>query len=172
MIRARLLCLALVLLSPRPAKPDGGAVVFTAATHSLVFTVFISPSPVHAGQADLSLLLQRETDRTPILNAQITAVLVKPGTDPVETTLTHGAATDKLLYAASVNLPEAGTYQLTIKTRSAQVTGALNVLGEEAPLVAYWPYFAVVPLALVLTFMNRYLKARRQASAESDHRPA
>lgn len=163
MIRARALLLGFVLLCAVPAKPDGGAVVFTATAQSLVFTVFIAPSPVHSGQADLSLLLQRETDRAPILNAQVSATLMKQGLNAIEITLTHAAATDKLLYAASVNLPEAGQYQLTVRTRSAQVMGVLNVLTEEAPLVTYWPYFAIVPVILALTVLNRHLKARRAA---------
>src|SRR5579884_1996756 len=50
---------------------DGGTLIFTRQAGPFLVTLFGAPEPVRAGPADLSVLVQRASDRTPVLDAQV-----------------------------------------------------------------------------------------------------
>ena len=62
----------------------------------------------------------------------------------------HEQATNKLLYAAIMDLNTPGQYRAEIsvetKKENALVTGNLEVAGPEPPLLAHWPYFVALPM--------------------------
>jgi len=154
------------------AFADGGAVLLTKQAGPYLVTLFGSPSPLRAGRADLSVLVQNATDKTNVLDAKVAVHLTRRQTDTnsiVAVTLpaTHEAATNKMLYAASLNVPSAGDWQVRadIKARAgeASVGAAIRVLPPEPPIVTYWPYFLVIPVVVFLFALNQRLKRARSA---------
>lgn len=132
-------------------------------------TVFSEPVPVRAGAADLSVMIERASDQSTVLDAHVMVHLKKTEAGSIvelAAPATHGRATNKLLYAASVTLPSAGIWQMTVDVREkgdeASASGALNVLGKEPPLIEHWALFALVPLMILLFVLNQWLKRRRR----------
>jgi hypothetical protein len=144
---------------------DGGTLLFTRQDGSFVVTLFGAPEPIRAGTADMSVLVQRASDREPVLDAQVQLRLTRAGFDPLEVRLSHANATNKLLYAGSIQVPAAGVWKAEVsvyaKQGSARLSGELQVLTPQPPLIAYWPYFALVPLMIGLYALNQWLKRRR-----------
>jgi hypothetical protein len=148
---------------------DGGKVEFHKRAGNLDITLFCTPSPLRAGAADLSVMVQRVGDQAPVLDASVMIHLIKGNSKDITEIVapaTHTKATNKLLYAANLNVPAAGVWRVQLDVRQAgeeaMVTGEINVLTPEPPLLAYWSYFALVPLLVSLFIFNRWLKRRRR----------
>lgn len=81
---------------------------------------------------------------------------------------TRAQATNKLLYAASVPLEKAGKWNADVaiaaRGQSFYAQGEINVLSSEPRMIAYWPYFAALPVAVGLFFLNQRLKRTRRIS--------
>ena len=148
------------------ALADGGSVQFQRRTGALLVTLFTSPVPLHVGSADLSVLVQRVEDRSEVLNCGVMLWLSKAGESDIEVAATHEQATDKLLYAARVAVPVAGMWHVHAAIKAGadagDVSGDITVLPQEPPLLNYWPYFAIVPIAVALFILNQWLKAKRR----------
>ncbi len=132
-------------------------------------TLFSTPSPLRVGRADLSVMVQRVSDQSPVLDANVKLHLRRRGGDNIIEVFAparHENATNKLLYAASVNFIRAGDWLAEVEVieggATADVAGQVTVLPASAPLIAYWPYFALVPLAIALFVFNRWLRQRRE----------
>lgn len=165
----RLLRSLLILASGvRLAFADGGALILHQQAGSLNVSLFASPSPLRAGMADLSVLLQDADTDAVRLDASVEIHLAKPGQPEFATALTPGQATNKLLYAAAVEIPSEGEWRIALHCvehgHEAVVRGTLTVLPPEPPLVTYWIYFAIVPIAIGLFILNQRLKQRRRAA--------
>ncbi len=136
---------------------DGGTVLLKKQTGPFVITIF---GTAQAGVSDISVLVQNSADRSPLLDA---TVWLQVG--HARTKLTHEQATNKLLYAAPVKLIHAGEWQLKVTLESQGRTGIaegeIEVAPGVAPIVAYWPYFALVPLVVLLFALNQWLKNKR-----------
>lgn len=135
-------------------------------------TLFSTPAKVRAGLADLSVMVQKNGTETPVLDADVRLHLIKREANAiaeVSAPARHDQATNKLLYAAHVFLNATGKWRVEISvlnaTESAIVTGELNVLPPEPPLLEYWPYFAILPVMAILFVFNRVLRRRRQRAA-------
>ena len=76
----------------------------------------------------------------------------------------------QLLYAAPVDLNATGKWRVEVEVQTARdsalVTGDLDVLPPEPPLLAHWPYFVALPVVALLFALNQRLKRRRAL-----HRP-
>jgi hypothetical protein len=140
---------------------DGGTLVFTQQSGPYIITLFSAPEPVRVGVADLSVLVQQASDRSPVLDAQVNLELTHAGFEALKFTATHTAATNKLLYAADVPLSAEGAWHVALDVNGARASGTLEVHAAQPPVIAYWPYFALVPLAIALYVLNQYLKHRR-----------
>jgi hypothetical protein len=155
------LCLATSILFA-----DGGIVQFQKQAGPFLVTVFSAPVPLRVGPADLSVMVQKVDDRSKVLDCDVTLALSKPGDRGIQARATRTQATNKLLYAAPVVFPLPGSWHLRadIKERgdTVRVNGELAVLPELPPLIAHWPYFALVPVAAALFGLNQWLKARRK----------
>lgn len=132
-------------------------------------TLFSTPSPLRKGLADLSVMVQRVNDRSPVLDANVKVHLRKRGGDNIIEVFAparHENASNKLLYAAKVNLIAPGEWLAEVEVieggATADVAGQVTVLPESPPLTTYWPYFALVPLAIALFVFNRWLRRRRE----------
>jgi len=132
-------------------------------------TVFGAPAPLRVGVADLSVMVQGAADQNSVLDAKVRLHLKRSSaTNVFEIVVpaSHAAATNKLLYAAHVNLPSAGKWNLEVGvTRgdlAASASGDINVLPPEPPLASHWLYIALVPLLIVLFAANQWLKRNRR----------
>jgi hypothetical protein len=148
---------------------DGGTLVLRKRAGPFRITIFSSPQPLRVGPADLSVMVQQLTNESPVLDAKVSLHLTHSHTEGIREVYvpaTHAEATNKLLYAARVNLPTAGSWQLAAtvdsKNGGAKVAGELAVLPPQPPVIAYWPYFAVLPLIAILFAMNQWLKSERK----------
>ena len=147
---------------------DGGALILHQRTGAMSVSLFASPAPARAGMTDFSVLLQDAETQDVLLDGTIKLQLTKAGMSPIEADATTGQATNKLLYAAAVDVPSAGAWTITVRCRvhgkEESASGTLAVLAPEPPLVSYWPYFAVVPVAIFLFIFNQKLKSRRRSA--------
>jgi len=148
---------------------DGGTLQFHKKAGPFDITLFSSPTPLRAGVADLSVMVQKTADSASVQDASVNLHLKKsePGNIvEVIAPATHAKATNKLLYAAHVHLPSAGTWNIDVEVsaagKTATASGQLAVLPPQAPATAYWGYFALVPFVILLFIFNRWLKRRRR----------
>ncbi|MDQ2711496.1 MAG: hypothetical protein M3Y24_04545 [Acidobacteriota bacterium] len=148
---------------------DGGTLVLRKQAGPFVISIFSSPETLRVGPNDFSAMVQRTEDQSSLLDATVKLRLTRITTEGISelyAPATHANATNKLLYAARVNVPSAGVWKLAAdvetKQGNAEVVGEVHVLGPQPPLLAYWPYFAVVPLLIFLFVMNQWLKKRRR----------
>lgn len=147
---------------------------FQKRSGPLLVTLFSAPVPLRTGIADLSVMVQKASDRSDVLNAEVTMQLTKAGEPRINISATRAQSTNKLLYAVRVVLPSAGTWHVRVNVQSrdgnAEVSGDVGVQPREGPLTDYWPYFALVPIGVGLFGLNQWLKARqRSGRARRDH---
>lgn len=149
---------------------DGGTVLLRNQVGSLRITVFGTPVPLRAGKNDISVMVQKSADQSSILNAKVSVHFANSSPDKVvavSAPATHDKATNKMLYAADVNVPSPGDWQLAVHVEAngetADVAGKVDVLPAKPPLIAYWPYFVLVPLVVLLFFVNRWLRGKQRA---------
>jgi hypothetical protein len=145
---------------------DGGAVEFRKLSGPLLITVFGAPSPLHAGIADLSVMVEDERDRRAVLDAEVGLRISRRGEAPIVVPATRAQASNKLLYAAHPELPNAGEWRLNVQVnlhgQPAEAEGTITVLPRQAAVRTYWFYLAIVPAGVVLfVFLNRWLKWRQ-----------
>lgn len=152
---------AVLLVACASAFADGGAVQLRQRAGPFYVTLFSSPVPLRPGTADFSVLVENAADHTPVLSA---AVELRIGDTAV--TATREQATNKLLYAAQVMLDRPGRVPIALHIRdasgAADITGDVLVEREAPPLAVYWPYFGIVPAAILLFALNQSLKRRRR----------
>ena len=65
----------------------------------------------------------------------------------------------------SVDLFHPGRYSMHVSVsrngHAASINGEIDVPPAAPPWAAYWPYFALVPAAILLFALNQWLKAKR-----------
>lgn len=159
--------IAFVLLAAAALlKADGGIVQFRREAGLFVITLFSTPSPLRAGPADLSVLVESARSQTPVLDASVTLQLRDAHGTVVNAPATHAQATNKLLYAALPVIPNAGDWTVRVNVarggETSTVAGTIQVLAASPALIHYWPYFAIVPCAVGLFALNQYLKAKQR----------
>ncbi len=108
-------------LCSAPALADGGRIVLMERQRDYRISVFTSPEPLRAGPIDISVLIQDAETGEPIANAQIIVTLTSAGAPfrTIHAVATNGAATNKLLSAALVDLPEPGEWNCEINCLGA-----------------------------------------------------
>lgn len=147
---------------------DGGTLILRQVAGPLTISVFSSPSPLRVGGGDVSVMVQKTADNSAVLDATVKLHFTRSTADGISEVFlpaTHAKASNKLLYAANVKLTAAGAWKLAVnvesKPGSAEVASNLDVLPPQPPLLAYWPYFALVPLIVLLFLFNQWLRRRR-----------
>ncbi len=163
--------LALGLLIATSLYADGGKVLFQRKAGAFNITLFAAESPVRVGKPDLSVMVQNNADQSPVLDANVQLRLIRRDANSIADITApakHENATNKLLYAATLDLNTPGHYRAEIsvqtKKESALVTGELDVLEPEPPLLAHWPYFLALPIVVLLFVLNQRLKLKRRAA--------
>jgi hypothetical protein len=150
--------LSLFLLMPLLLRADGGKLILRGSSAGETISVFADPYPMHANEpCDVSVLVQR--DGAPVLDG---TVQVRLGSMVLNGD--HRAATNKLLFSVTAVVPQPGTLLIAVVHGNAQVSGEISVTSASPEALSYWPYFALVPVAIALFVLNRYLKRRREGS--------
>jgi hypothetical protein len=160
------LTFCLILAEARLAA-DGGTVQLRKEAGALLITVFTSPSPLSAGPADVSLLLQKRNRLDPVLDADVSMRLRTDGSDTeIQARPTRQQAQNKLLYAAPVTLSESGKWDLAVTIlrhgERTDITGTIDVAPAPEMALSYWSYIAFPPLMIAL-FVVRERLIRRKA---------
>ena len=152
------------------AQADGGTVQFTKSAGPFAITVFTTPSPLRAGPVDISLLIQSSDNQPPLLDCFAEVQLLKQGEASMSSEATHEAAQNKVFYAAQVNIPESGVWDIEVNIRrgndSATVSGAITVARSNPVLLVYWRSLAIPPIFVSLFALNQWLKRRRTAAGQ------
>jgi hypothetical protein len=166
--RAAFVGAALLLMGVRPAwGHHGGEVRLMEKAGPFVITVFSDPTPLRVGPVDISVMVQDGDSGRPILDAEVTVRLQERGTGgpPIITQATRQNATNKLLYAAPVNLPAPGLWALQVTTQyqeqAADVTCIVTAAAPRSTLRSRWPYAAIVSAMSVGVALHQRHRRRR-----------
>jgi hypothetical protein len=154
-----------IVLVARGARADGGSVQLQQVDGAFRVTVFTAPTPLRAGPADISVLVQDVANDEPVLDAEVVLALTSTGADAaLHAAATRQQASNKLLYAALVNLPSAGAWDLRVTVRrgraAAVVGGRMAVAPALPPLLAHWPYLAFPPIAVLVFAVHQWRRLR------------
>jgi hypothetical protein len=149
---------------------DGGTILFHKTAGDFDVTVFSKSEAVRAGSNDLSVVVQRR-DNTTVMDATVLLRLERVQGDGqimrLTSIATHAKATNKTLYAATVNIPSTGQWRLDADVtgggKNGIATGEINVLAPQPPMQSYWPFVAMVPLLGIAFIVNRKLRQRFRA---------
>jgi hypothetical protein len=159
-----------LLLVPVAASADGGAVLLQETSGPFVITVFTGPPPLRIGVVDVSVLVQDRAEGSPILDADVTIQLSPPAASngseaPITVAATHAQATNKLFYAALVELAVPGIWKLRVDVRqgnaAANLGAPLPIASSLPTLYAIWPYLVLPPAALALFALHQWLVRQR-----------
>jgi len=158
----------LLLVSYGPAaRGDGGVVRVVEQQAGLQISVFTSPNPLRAGPVDISVLVQDAETGQPVPEADVSVVVTPRGRSghAIHGAATADAATNKLLRAAVLELPDAGWWDVevvSIAQRSrARVRFAMEC-GQPLPhWLTVWPWFTWPAGAVLLFGLHRLLVWRR-----------
>jgi hypothetical protein len=138
-------------------QADGGSVLLRQQSNGLLITVFGTPQ---VGQTDFSVLVQNASDHSPILDARVDIRMAHNLTPA-----THQHATNKLLYAAPIDIFHAGRHSIQVNVsrngEGASISGEIDVSPPAPPWISYWQYFALVPTLIFLFALNQLLKSQR-----------
>jgi hypothetical protein len=174
------LVIGCLLASMLCAQADGGAVLAQEKAGPWLVTLFGSPTPLRAGPADLSVMVQDAATGAPVLAERVSLKVqasASPGSEAwvppccsmkkaagvVEAT--HAAAQNKLLYAANVILPASGAHDVIVRIgggspSSELLTVPVKVEPPAPPLSHYWAWLAAPPLLVVVFGLNQRLRRR------------
>jgi len=168
-----ILCALTLVLRSAPAYGDGGTVRLMEASGRYLITVFTAPQPLRVGRADVSVLVQDRERGEPILDAEVSFKLSLPATTEgsavaITSAATHAQTTNQLLYAAGVDLPLPGDWDLQVNLRHADDTVELRtnlaVAPPAPPLQAIWFYLLIPPAAIGLFALHQW-RARQGADS-------
>jgi hypothetical protein len=171
-------CCILALCGARQLLADGGVIQFRKQAGPFLVTLFSTPAPLHAGPADLSVLVESAKDGQALLDAKV-ILRLHPSSehDPskvLKIEATRAQATNKLLYAALPSLTGQGLWDVRIDVEegplSASAYGAIQVLAPRPALLTDWPYFALIPVCIGLFVLNQYLRRRHLARVRAMRR--
>jgi hypothetical protein len=159
----RLLAVPALLLLPSLAAADGGTLRLSEQKGNYRITVFTAPTVLRAGPVDISVLVQEAATGEWASEVQVTIKAVRRGSPGVALhhPATTEAATNKLYYAATFDLPEPDWYSVEVS-----VDGVLGKAQVRFELVAAEPlpsWLAMLPwvswpvLAILLFSIHQLL---------------
>lgn len=159
----------------KPACADGGQVRAVQRSGRIQVTVFSSPSPMRAGWADISVAVYNTATGEVCEDAQILVTLkhLDPAVSAISTAATSQAATNRLLKAAFVKLPEQGTWDVMVHVSVDSIPTAIETnfaMDVAAPLPAWlteWSWFCWPLVPILLFIVHRMLVAARSRSRQN-----
>jgi len=163
------------------ALADGGRVLAEKSVDDYRIVLFANPSPLRAGMTDLSVFIEQEGKRSPVLDAVVAFRLnklsrstpelawkgmgcVTPG-QSVNARLGH--AGNGLLYSAVLGIPEPGLWSLGVSIdrigKTSLITFEVPVERALRPLQTMWPFVAILPIAIFLYSWHGFLLRKRRS---------
>jgi hypothetical protein len=169
MNQAMRLMILLVLISSFILHPssllraDGGTIRLAELNGNYRITVFTSPTLVRVGPIDISVLVQVAATGEPVSGVSVSIKAVPRGSLGVERwyPATTEAATNKLYFATTLDLPEPGWYSLEVSIHGTQGEAQVRFELEVAEPAPAW--FALAPwvgwpvLAILLFAIHQVL---------------
>jgi len=147
------------------ATADAGVVRLRRAVDGVVVTVFTSPTPLRAGPVDVEVLVQDGASLAPLSGARVTLGLVSASREAagVHAALaTTGHGDNRLLHAARLSIPEAGSWQLEVEASGSgfrvQLATELDVAERSSPLRRYWAELAFPGVGVALFVLRQRLR--------------
>jgi len=133
-----------IFLLPSRAAADGGALRLSEQKNGYRVAVFTTPTPLRAGLADISVLVQEAATGEPASGVLVSITAQKHDGQCGEIChpATTQAATNKLYYAATFNLPEPGWYSVEV-----------SIIGAKGATKAGFDVEAAEPLPPALTML-------------------
>ena len=178
----------LITAAPRLAEGDGGIIRLRQTQGPFEVTVFETPEATAGEATDVSMLIQDTATGNVVLDAAVSftpspprGARVKPPpasccrlgvaaalsdgiSNPPSVRATREQASNKLLYAASLELNPPGNWPLHILvSRGADVARfdlVLPVTAKSGKLAGLWPFLAFPPLAAAAFVLNQWLRFR------------
>lgn len=155
------------MLAAAPVQANGGKVqIGNQMAGPYQITVFTDPTPIRVGVVDVSVAVQKAGSTEMVQDARVTVTtepLGRSGAGGVYVA-THERATNKLFYAADVEVPAAGRYAVTVDVRSGLGEGSVSFemeVEEASPFDnAALLLVAALPLLLLLAW---WLRGARRA---------
>src|SRR5438093_8060918 len=151
-----LLPVAALFLLPAVAAADGGTIRLSEQKGNYRITVFTSPTLLRAGPLDISVLVQdaATSELAPEVQVSIKAVWHGSPGVALHHPATKEAATNKLYYAALLDLPEPGWYSVEVSIDGplgeAQVRCELEAAEPLPSWLAMTPWVGWPVLAILL----------------------
>jgi hypothetical protein len=174
-------------LALQHARADGDVMQLHEAQGPFLVTVFVAPEAAHGGLIDVSVLVQQRTDAEVILDADVGlmvdppkalltasepfcgfpstgAGLQLPDAEQPQATVqaTREQASNKLLYAAGLNLKATGDWPLHVYVSRgsdrARFDCLLPITRTSTTLSGLWPYLAFPPVVILAFGMNQRLR--------------
>ncbi|MGD9765889.1 MAG: hypothetical protein AB7V27_19540 [Candidatus Binatia bacterium] len=164
------------LALPQGALADGGLVRASQAAGALIITVFSAPTPLRAGPADISVLLQERTGGATVLDGEVQVTLRAAAAPfPVATAAaTRAAAVNKLLYAALLDVPAAGRWEFVVdvkaRSESHRVAFDADVAAAAPSALAFWPHLALPFIAVALYTVHQWRALRASPTGHGGRR--
>jgi hypothetical protein len=162
--RNALLLAPLLLALSSWAQADGGLVQLHQAAGPFVVTVFAAPNPPRVGLLDVTVLAQDGADGRVALDVEVFVRLRSAGGTVVMGRATREASQNKSLYSASMNLPEAGRWEMEVTIKRGEIAasalGQLSVLAPAPLLLSYWRSLSLPWVIIILFALNQWLKGR------------
>jgi hypothetical protein len=147
------------------ALADGGTLRFSGRRDDRLISVFTTPTPAQVGQIDLSVLVQQAESGRAItdLPIEVRAHRVAQPEQRVAAAATKAAATNKLMLAAPLELPQRGRWHVDVLlgglASSPPISFELEVTEGPVPWLqlSLWIAWPIVPIGL---FAARQLRLR------------
>jgi len=168
----RLFLISSLILHPSSLLlADGGTIRLSEQKGNYRITVFTTPTPLRAGPVDVSVFVQDAATGEPVSGVQVTIEAEWRGSPRV--TLYHPAtteaATNKLYYAATFDLPEPGWYSVEVSIDGAlgeaQVRCEVEAAEQLPSWLTVWPWVGW-PLVAILLFGIHQLLVRWRSHRE------
>ena len=120
-------CLMLIV-GATAARADGGAMLLHQDAGAFTITLFAAPEPLHAGAADLSVMVQDRSNGEILLDPVIDLTFAPQAIGGTVHTvrLSRGHAGNRLLQASTVYFSTAGKWRLTLAVRRGNDTAQLD----------------------------------------------
>jgi hypothetical protein len=162
-----LACL-LLAIGVTAARADGGAMLLHQNAGAFTITLFAAPQPLHAGAADLSVMVQDRSSGQILLDPVIDLTVAPPAAGATQQTvrLEKGQASNRLLQASTVQFPSAGKWRLTLAVRrgndTAQLVTECTVEPDHSRATLVW-FYVLLPVGVILLFIiHQILKFRSE----------
>jgi putative membrane protein len=164
MLALPLAAIAYAWLTPDTVDLDGDVVRLQGASGPFQVTVFGEPGSLAAGATDLAVLVQDRNSGAVVLDADVDLAVQSAGRAPTVVRATHRQSTNKLLEAATVDLPAAGLSDLRVSVRRGSDEGALATrldIAPQAPENSFsWGYIVALAIGAGLLALHRVLRSR------------